>query len=103
MTIRVAISPDEERIVRAVLLRHLPEGTRVYVFGSRATLGAKPHSDLDLLVEAAEPLALSTIAKIREAFDESLLPWKIDLVDRFTVSEAFGKIIDAQKIPFPLD
>ena len=95
--------PEEAKIVRAILLRHLPENTRVYVFGSRSTLGAKPHSDLDLSLEAGEPLPLSTIAALREAFDESSLPWKIDLVDRAMASEAFGKLVDAQKVPFELD
>ena len=43
----------------------------------------------DLALEAAE---------LAEAFDESALPWKVDLVDRATVSEAFGRIIDAGRI-----
>lgn len=95
--------PEQERIVRAVLARHLPRGTQVFVFGSRSGGTAKPWSDLDLSLEASAPLPLAILASLVEDFDESALPWKVDLVDRATVSEAFGKIIDAGKVAFSLE
>jgi predicted nucleotidyltransferase len=92
------ITPDELSTVRAILTEHLPRDVRVYVFGSRA--GGKPRrfSDLDLSLEGAEPLSLIEMARLREAFEESLLPWKVDLIDRAAVSPAFGRIIDATKL-----
>ena len=45
-------------------------------------------------------MPLSTMAELSDAFDESPLPWKVDLIDRVTVSEAFGKVIDKQKLAF---
>jgi hypothetical protein len=45
-----------------------------------------------LLFAAAIPLR--TIAMLAEAFDDSGLPWKVDLVDRCAVSDSFGMIID---------
>lgn len=92
------MSEEEGCIVREILRRHLPPGTRVFVFGSRAAGRVKPWSDLDLSIEANEPISFIALATLREAFDESDLRWKVDLVDRATVSEAFGKIIDAHKI-----
>ena len=103
MNLKIAILPQEERIVRAILLRHLPAGTRVYVFGSRASAMAKPLSDLDLSLEGPAPLGLATLASLADAFDESPLPWKVDLVDRALASEAFGNLIDAHKLPFELE
>ena len=106
MSPALSLKPGDEQIVRTILKRHLPRGTRVFVFGSRAGLSSKPPkpmSDLDLSLEAASPLTLATLARLAEDFDESPLPWKVDLVDRASVSEAFGRIIDATKQPFDID
>ena len=106
MSPALALKPSDERIVRAILTQHLPPGTRVFVFGSRAGLSPKPPktmSDLDLSLEASCPLPLAILARLAEEFDESPLPWKVDLVDRASVSEAFGKIIDAAKLPLAID
>jgi predicted nucleotidyltransferase len=86
--------------VRAILRAHLPDAVQVGVFGSRVEPErVKPMSDLDLVLEGTEPLPLSLIAELREAFDESALPFKVDLVDRCCVDPAFGAIIDAAKLP----
>jgi predicted nucleotidyltransferase len=102
MTATIAISAVELAEVRRVLARHLPVGARVGVFGSRAGGSPKPWSDLDLVIDGAGPLPLQLQAELAEAFDESALAWKVDLVDRNAVSAAFGRIIDATRIDFPL-
>lgn len=86
--------------MRDILAQNLPPLAQVFVFGSRAGGTPKPWSDLDLSLEAGAPLPLGVLASLAEAFDESPLPWKVDLVDRATVNQAFGKIIDAGKLPF---
>lgn len=95
----LALTADELAQVQAVLAAHLPTDVLVGVFGSRATGAAKPFSDLDLVLEGEGPLPLALLAELAEAFDESALPWKVDLVDRRTVTEAFGAIIDAARLP----
>lgn len=96
----LAISAEEARTVSDILARCLPDGYRVYAFGSRATgIRLKPWSDLDLSIEGPAPLPPRTLAQLGDAFDESLLMWKVDVVDRTTVSESFGRIIDADKVP----
>jgi uncharacterized protein len=99
----ILLTSEEYRIVQTILSQHLPQGTMVFVFGSRAGGRAKPLSDLDLSLEAPEPLTLAVLASLAEAFDESPLPWKVDLVERASVSEAFGKIIDAAKLPLAIE
>jgi len=94
----IALTPQELAQVRAVLAEHLPAGVKVGVFGSRAGGTPKPWSDLDLVLEGEAPLALALLARLSEAFDESDLPWKVDLVDRRAVSQAFGQIIDAGRV-----
>ena len=76
--------------VRHILRTHLPTGTRVSAFGSRATgRGLKPHSDLDLLIDGPGELPLVTIADLREAFAESDLPFSVDLLERCDASAEF--------------
>ncbi len=95
----LAISTEELAIVRAILKQWLPPGYRTFVFGSRATgVRLKPWSDLDLVIEGPAPLSFEVTGLLREAFDESLLPWKVDVVDRCSVSEEFGRIVDVAKV-----
>lgn len=97
----VRIDAAELAVVKGILAGLLPAGVRVSVFGSRAGGTPKRFSDLDLVLEGTEPLPLMVLAHLAEAFDESLLPWKVDLVDRKAVSDTFGRIIDATKIALP--
>jgi predicted nucleotidyltransferase len=97
--VKLELSEQELSTVRAILRRHLASNFKVYAFGSRAGGRVKPWSDLDLSIEGGEPVPLATLGALADEFDESDLIWKVDLVDRATVSEAFGKIIDTSKIP----
>lgn len=93
----LAIEPEQLAEIRAILAEHLPKGVAAAAFGSRAGGNPKPWSDLDLVLEGPEPLSLRLLGTLTEAFDESALPWKVDIVDRHTVSEAFARIIDATR------
>jgi uncharacterized protein len=94
----LALSDKELSVVSAVLRAHLPDDVQVHVFGSRASGKPKPWSDLDLVLDGPAPLPLSLVARLAEAFEESELPWKVDLVDRQTVSDGFGRLIDQSKV-----
>lgn len=93
----IDISPEQWDIVSGVLQRHLP-GLEVWAFGSRAKWSAKQYSDLDLAVLSAHPLSLPTAAAIADDFSESNLPWKVDLVDWSSISDAFRKIVERDKV-----
>ncbi|NLR69841.1 nucleotidyltransferase domain-containing protein [Novosphingobium sp. ERN07] len=99
MTDALRLAPDELAQVREILSRCLPEGVSVRVFGSRASGAPKAWSDLDLALDGREALPLSLLAILREAFDESPLPWKVDLVDYRSVSPEFAAIIDRDSVP----
>lgn len=96
----IALTDAESATVRAILQRILPPGVAVHVFGSRASGRCKPWSDLDLVLEGAQALPLSLIAELNEAFAESDLPWKVDVIDRSTISSQFGALVDRTKVPF---
>lgn len=58
-------------------------GARVWIFGSRARGDNKPFSDIDVLYELPERTQLPAgfLASIHEAFEESSLPVKVDVVN----------------------
>jgi len=43
----IDLSADHRQIVLEILREHLPQGAKVWVFGSRATRRARRYSDLD--------------------------------------------------------
>lgn len=86
------IAPKYLEIIRGILLKHVPD-RKVLVFGSRATGTAKKYSDLDLAVIGDTPLTLGQLALLEHDFDESELPFKVDVVDWATTREPFREII----------
>ncbi len=84
-------------IVRNILKVHVPL-YEVWAFGSRAKWTAKPFSDLDLTIISDKGLTLRESAELANDFLESDLPFKVDLVDWATTSDAFRKIIAQDKV-----
>ena len=97
----IDIRPDHAAIVQDILTAHLPETTSVRVFGSRAKWSAKTYSDLDLAIKAKQRLPSSLLSELSEAFSESELPFKVDVVDWQTASQEFRDIIDRDGLPLP--
>ncbi len=93
----IAISDAEWHIVRDILNKHV-SGYPVWAFGSRARHTHKLFSDLDIVVGSDQPLTISTLAALNEAFSESDLPWKVDIVDSATISDAFLSHIETHKV-----
>ena len=89
----LALAPEHLAAVRDILKSHLPPSTKIWVFGSRATGKAKPFSDLDLAIDTGHPLTLEEAAALRDAFSESDLPWKVDIVDTNAIDAGFRQQI----------
>ena len=93
----IDVHPDLWRIVSSILQKHVPQ-YEVWAFGSRAKGTAKRYSDLDLAVITAQPLTLDVSAALADAFAESDLPWRVDVVDWASTSESFRRIIERDKV-----
>lgn len=78
--------------VLRILKMYVPEYT-VWAFGSRVTGAAKPYSDLDIAILSDKPLSLDCLATIKDAFDQSDLPIRVDVVDWAATSASFQEII----------
>jgi type I restriction enzyme S subunit len=81
--------------IRAILSDHVPD-CEVRVFGSRRTHRAKPYSDLDLALVGADRLDYRKVAALKRAFQESDLPFRVDVLDWNAISESFRGTIEAQ-------
>ena len=78
--------------VERILREHVPE-CEVRAFGSRVTGRTKPWSDLDLALVGEGPLGFVRKGRIIEAFQESTLPFRVDVLDWHEVSPSFQAII----------
>jgi type I restriction enzyme S subunit len=94
----IDITAEQWRIVHAILRRTLPDRS-VWAFGSRVRGTARPYSDLDLAILGDEPVPIAAMAAAKEAFSESDLPWRVDLVDWASLSPRFRQIIAREHAP----
>ena len=92
----IDITVGQRKAVLALLERQLPN-TTVWVYGSRAKWTARPQSDLDMVVFAT-PEQASRVSNLREAFEESNLPFRVDLFVWDAVPERFRKQIEAEHV-----
>lgn len=93
------IAPEDLKIVQDILSKYLPSNTTVWVFGSRANKAPKKYSDLDLLIDTnGQPLSSSMLMDLADDFDESDLPYKVDLVDWNSISDSFRECIQNDRI-----
>ena len=96
------MSPDAPAISQCHRCReHVPEAT-IWVFGSRARGDAKPRSDLDLAIQCSAPLSVRRLALLEDAFTESDLPVRVDLVDYATIDDRFRALIKEEREALPL-
>jgi predicted nucleotidyltransferase len=93
----IALTPDQARLVRAILESVVP-GATVRVFGSRATGRARPFSDLDLLVVQPARLDWAEQAALRDRFEASELPFRVDLVEAEGLAPEVAARVDAESI-----
>lgn len=93
----LAVTPDEWREVLDILRRLIPEYA-VWAFGSRVAGRPRAYSDLDLAIEGDAPLPDARLDALREAFCESPLPWKVDILDLATLDPAFRRRIEAARV-----
>jgi predicted nucleotidyltransferase len=96
--VHIDLPADHRWLVLDILRAHLPSITRAWVFGSRATGRARRYSDLDLAIDAGRRLTLDETARLSEAFSESDLPCRVDLVDWHDINDHWRQAIVADRL-----
>ena len=89
----IDVKPEHLAEVQWVLEEYA-QGCEVRAFGSQVTGDAKPWSDLDLAVVGAQPLGFRSLCRLIEAFQESTLPYRVDVLDWHDLSPSFQAIIN---------
>ena len=95
---RIDLSSEYRRLVLDLLRANLPQRVRAWVFGSRATGRARRYSDLDLAIDAGRPLTLDETARLAEAFSDSDLPYRVDVVDWHAIDDRFRGVIAGERV-----
>lgn len=88
----INITDEQKQIVLHILNYYVPDSL-VLAFGSRVRGDFRKYSDLDLLVIGADKLSINEWGELVEAFQESELPFRVDVVDGHTVSVEFRQEI----------
>ena len=90
------LTPKELALVHKILSQQIPE-YGVIAFGSRVHgRNLKKFSDLDLAIQTSAPLPTEKLASVRNAFSESDLPFKVDVIDWAETAAKFRKIIKTE-------
>ena len=79
-------------LVKEVVFKHIPKNKyNIFLFGSRAREKHRFAADIDIGVQGKEPLEEDLIYKIKDEIEESIVPFKVDIIDFMTVTNKFKK------------
>lgn len=90
----IALTQSQLELVRNILAAYHRE---FHAFGSRVNGTERPLSDLDILSKL--PLTKVQVSTINEAFEESNLPFKVDLILWGQIDANFQQRIAADLVP----
>ncbi|WP_299443494.1 nucleotidyltransferase family protein [uncultured Rhodospira sp.] len=87
--------------LRAVVRKALAgTGARAWLFGSRATGTAYPGSDVDIAIDAPPEMSSLIIGDLREALEDTNVPWVCDVVDLRRTSDDFRGRVFREGLPW---
>lgn len=89
----INVNPDQLKTVVRILAKHVPQ-CEVRAFGARVTQTANDKSDLDLVVVGGRALDIDALSRLKEAFEESDLSFRVGVLDWHAIDLAMQKVID---------
>ena len=88
---------NQLQLVRGILQEIAPDREE-WAFGSRVKGTAKPYSDLDLVIRGEKDLPIRIMNRLVEAFQESDLPIRVDVLEWCAISPAFRQVIEQKYV-----
>lgn len=76
----MSVDNQYKKIILTIIQRELPS-CRVYLFGSRARRTNSPGSDIDIALDNGDKISPYSLSVIKEAIEESSIPFFVDVVD----------------------
>lgn len=92
----INVSQKHYQELITLLEKYMPN-TCIWAYGSRIKGNAKTHSDLDL-VAFSKPEQQTALFNLKEAFEESNLPFRVDLFSWDEIPEDFQNNIKKNKV-----
>ena len=89
----IDLSPEQLELVMRILAERVPT-CEVRAFGSRIKQTAKAWSDLDIAVVGSAKMERHDLYDLKEAFEESVLSIKVDVLDWYAISSEFQAVIN---------
>ncbi len=89
----IQIENNELKFIKHLILKYVPDA-KIKAFGSRVKGTAKKYSDLDIAIQADQSISLLTLSNLEEAFANSDLVYKVDLIDWHRISPEFQQHIE---------
>ena len=90
----IQVEEKDKQIIKKILQKY---PYNFYMFGSRVKGTAKKFSDLDICF--FDPIPWNVRAHIDEDFDNSNIPYIVDVIDLTLCDEAFRNIIQKDLVP----
>lgn len=92
----IDMTDDQYNLILDLLKKYLPNIT-AWAYGSRVKRTARPYSDLDMVVFAT-PEQKRQVSDLREAYEESNLPFRVDVLVWDEMPESFRRNIKATHV-----
>ena len=94
MNSAIAITNEQRKMLTDFLRQYIP-GVAVWAYGSRVKGTARKNSDLDLVAFATTEQR-PAVSELKEALDESNLPFLVDIHVWDEIPESFREIIRSE-------
>ncbi|MGH7266643.1 MAG: nucleotidyltransferase domain-containing protein [Candidatus Rokuibacteriota bacterium] len=89
-----------ERVKQIVLTALAGQDATIYLFGSSVAGLVRHSSDIDIAIEPRGPLSPRTLADLREALEESAIPYDVELVDLSQAAPEFRARVIREGVPW---
>ena len=92
--------PKVQKEIKNIVFRYLDsKKDKVFIFGSRAIGDNRKFSDVDLGIESKRKIPSNLVADLKEALEESDIPYTVDIVDFSSVTKRFKNLALRKIIP----
>lgn len=82
--------------IKSITQSVLPTDTKIGMFGSRVQGTPSKFSDVDIAISSPSAIAGHTLELIRESFEKSNFPFKVDVIDLSQTSKFFREKVERE-------
>lgn len=92
------VTQQQLETIQSIIRDTISQSLEVYAYGSRTKNEARTYSDLDLLVRANQKLNIEDLYKLKDAFEFSDLPFRVDVQDWHEINDSFKENINSSLV-----